>query len=142
MHDPALRFCAKVRKTAEETLEYSTINDAFSEYETLVATEKEAREEKNKQAKQATIASTPASNDDVEMMVPQGSGAPEPDSQAWWNEQAETLMNEYVKLVVDPGSETALMNMIKAMACNLPFAFATSVVHDCHHVMRCSWLTM
>ena len=45
LHDPALRFCAKVKKTPEETLDYSSIKDVFSEYETIVATEKEAEAE-------------------------------------------------------------------------------------------------
>ena len=133
VHDPALRFCAKVKKTPEETLEYSSIKDVFSEYETLLAAEKEAEAEKTKQAKQPASASAPndshdAGGDDAEM-THESRGVPDADSLDWWNEQAETLLNEYVKLLVDPGSETALMNVIKAISYNRPFALAPSVDH-------------
>ena len=122
MHDAALRYSAKIKKTAEETLAYSTIKDAIDDYKAAVATEKEAEAaEIANRAKASSANLAPSSSSksqdgcraqagDSEMEMPL---LPEPDSQDWWLEQAETLLNEYVKLLVDPGSETALMNMIQ-----------------------------
>ena len=119
MHDAALRYAAKIKKTPEEVLAYSSIKEAIDEYKAAVATEQQAIQEEISKRQQASSANASSSKSDgggTDAADIKGSAAPmlpEPDSQGWWHAQADTFLNECVKLLVDPGSETALMTMIQ-----------------------------
>ena len=119
-HNAVLRYAAMVRKTCIECMEYSSIAESISDFTVRRAAEVELQ----RKTTDADAADSAAENKKKDLSSPTSAkkktaadadnDAEGPDTVAYWRIQANMLMNQMVKLIPDPGSETAMAATLKA----------------------------